>query len=76
MVSVYLLTILLKTCLDVKSKEYTSLGGKGDLPETDDTEDLDEERIKKHQTMIGCLLWAVSLGRLDIQTSNMTMSHF
>jgi hypothetical protein len=26
--------------------------------------------------MIGCLQWAVSLGRFDIQTSTMTMSRF
>jgi hypothetical protein len=34
------------------------------------------EGIKRYQTMIGCLQWAVSLGRFDIQTAVMTMSRF
>jgi Reverse transcriptase (RNA-dependent DNA polymerase) len=59
-----------------KPKEYTSPLEKGDHPEIDNTEELDEEGIKKFQTMIGCLQWAVSLGRFDIQTFTMTMSRF
>jgi hypothetical protein len=59
-----------------KPKEYTSPLEKGDHPEIDNTEELDVEWIKKYQTMIGCLQWAVSLGRFDIQTSTMTMSRF
>ena len=31
---------------------------KGDHPEIDTTEELDEEGIKRYQTMIGCLQWA------------------
>jgi hypothetical protein len=38
-----------------KPKEYTSPLEKGDHPEIDDTEELDEEGIKKYQTMIECL---------------------
>jgi hypothetical protein len=49
---------------------------KGDHPEIDDTEELDEDGIKKYQTMIGYLQWAVFLGRFDIQTATMTMSRF
>jgi hypothetical protein len=52
-----------------KPKEYTSPLEKGDHPEIDNTEELDENGIKKYQTMIGCLQWAVSLGRFDIQTA-------
>ena len=59
-----------------KPREYTSPLEKGDHPEIDDTEELNEEGIKKYQTMIGCLQWAVSLGRFDIQTATMTMSRF
>jgi hypothetical protein len=33
---------------------------KGDNPEVDTSEELDEEVIKRYQTMIGCLQWAVS----------------
>jgi Reverse transcriptase (RNA-dependent DNA polymerase) len=59
-----------------KPKEYTSPLEKEDHPEIDDTDKLDIEGIKRYQTMIGCLQWAVSLGRFDIQTATMTMSRF
>jgi Reverse transcriptase (RNA-dependent DNA polymerase) len=59
-----------------KPKEYTSPLEKGDHPEVDTSDELDEEGIKKYQTMIGCLQWAISLGRFDIQTATMTMSRF
>jgi hypothetical protein len=49
---------------------------KGDHPEIDTSEELDADGIKRYQTMIGCLQWAVSLGRFEIQTTTMTMSHF
>jgi hypothetical protein len=57
-----------------KPKEYTSPLEKGDHLEIDVAEELDYGGIKKYQTMIGCLQWAVSLGRFDIQTATMTMS--
>jgi hypothetical protein len=59
-----------------KPKEITSPLEKGDHPEIDETVELDKDGIKKYQTMIGCLQWAVSLGRFDIQTATMTMSRF
>jgi hypothetical protein len=59
-----------------KPREYTSPLEKGDHPEVDTSELLDAEGIKKYQTMIGSLQWAVSLGRFDIQTATMTMSRF
>jgi Reverse transcriptase (RNA-dependent DNA polymerase) len=59
-----------------KPREYTSPLEKGDHPETDTTAELDVNGIKKYQTMIGCLQWAVSLGRFDIHTATMTMSRF
>ena len=59
-----------------KPREYTSPLEKGDHPEVDTSDELDEEGIKKYQTMIGCLQWAISLGRFDIQTATMTMSRF
>jgi hypothetical protein len=64
------------TMYGCKPKKYTSTLEKGDHPEIDTSEELDEEGIKKYQTMIGCLQWAVSLGRFDIQTATMTMSGF
>jgi hypothetical protein len=65
-----------KNMYGCKSKEYTSPLEKGDHPEGDTSEDLDEQGIKKYQTMIGNLQWAVSLGRFGIQTATMTMSRF
>jgi hypothetical protein len=59
-----------------KPKEYTSPLEKGYHPEIEETFELDIEGIKRYQTMIGCLWWAVSLGRFDIQTAPMTMSRF
>ena len=59
-----------------KPRDYTSPHEKGDHPEVDLSEELDEEGIKRYQTMIGCLQWAISLGRFDIMTAVMTMSRF
>ena len=47
-----------------------------DHPELDLSPELDEDGIQKHQSVIGSLQWAVSLGRLDITTAVMTMSGF
>jgi hypothetical protein len=47
-----------------KPREYTSPLEKGDHPEIDTTAELDVKGIKKYQTMIDCLQWAVSLGKL------------
>jgi hypothetical protein len=59
-----------------KPREYTLPLGKADHPEIDASEELDVDGIKRYQIMIGCLQWAVSLGRFDIQTATMTMSCF
>jgi hypothetical protein len=59
-----------------KPKEYTSPLEKGDHPEIDTSEELGMEGIKKYQSMLGSLQWAVSLGRFDIHTATMTMSRF
>jgi Reverse transcriptase (RNA-dependent DNA polymerase) len=50
-----------KNRYDCKPKEYTSPLEKGDNPEVDISESLDEEGIKQYQTMRGCLQWSVSL---------------
>jgi hypothetical protein len=59
-----------------KPSDYTSPLEKGNHPEVDTSEELSAEGIKKYQTMIGSLQWAVSLGRFDNQTATMTMSGF
>ena len=57
-------------------QHYTSPLKKNDHPELDKSNLLDTDGIKKYQSLIGALQWAVSLGRLDITTSVMTMSGF
>jgi hypothetical protein len=57
-------------------REYTSPLEKGKHPEVDCSDELDNIGIKRYQTIIDCLHWAVSLGRFDIQTATMTMSRF
>jgi hypothetical protein len=49
-----------KNMYGCKPKEYTSPLEKGDHPEFGTSEVFDEDGIKKYQTMIGCLQWAVS----------------
>jgi hypothetical protein len=57
-----------------KPKEFTSPLEKGDHPDIDTAEELNEEDIKRYQTMIAFLQWAVSSGRFDTQTTIMIMS--
>jgi Reverse transcriptase (RNA-dependent DNA polymerase) len=59
-----------------KAKKYSSPLEKNDHPELDVSEFLDHEGINLYQSMIGAAQWAVSLGRFDIQTAIMSMSHF
>jgi len=49
---------------------------KGDHPELDTTELLDDDWKQKYQSFMGQLQWAVSIGRIDIATAVMTMSSF
>ena len=59
-----------------RPKQYLSPLVKGDHPELDSSELLDEDGIKIYQSLIGCLQWAVQIGRFDITTAVMTMSRF
>jgi hypothetical protein len=49
-----------KNMYSYKPKECTSPLEKGDNPDVATSEAFDEESIKKYQTMIRCLQWAVS----------------
>jgi hypothetical protein len=49
---------------------------RGDHPELDDSELLDDDWTQKYQSLVGALQWAVSIGRIDITTAVMTMSSF
>jgi hypothetical protein len=49
---------------------------KGDHPEIDTSDLLDEKGIQQYQSLIGAMQWAVSIGRIDITTAVMTLSGF
>ena len=45
-------------------------------PEQDDSPLLDTEHIKRYQSMVGSLNWAISIGRFDIQYATTTMARY
>ena len=55
---------------------YRSPLERGDHPELDTLDELDEEDTKKYQSLIGALQWVVTLGRFDIGTAVTTLSSF
>ena len=57
-------------------RKYSSPLDKGDHPELDDSPILDDEGIRKYQSLVGTLQWTITLGRFDIGTAVMTMSSF
>jgi hypothetical protein len=61
-----------------KAKDYTSSLEKAIIPrqKTETSAELDANRIKMYQSLIGSMKWAVSLGLFDIHTATMTMSRF
>jgi hypothetical protein len=59
----------------VTLKYYSPLE-KGDHPEMDDSDFLNEDDKQIYQSLIGSLQWALSLARFDIATAVMTLSSF
>uniref|UniRef100_A0A7S2YRE1 Reverse transcriptase Ty1/copia-type domain-containing protein n=1 Tax=Entomoneis paludosa TaxID=265537 RepID=A0A7S2YRE1_9STRA len=59
-----------------KPKKMKTPLEKGDHPEIDDSELLDEEGIKKYLTMVGQLQWLISLGRFDIFSAVVSFSRY
>jgi hypothetical protein len=55
---------------------YSSPLEKGDHPELDMSDLLDEKGIQQYQSLIGAMQWAVSIGRIDITTAVMTLSGY
>jgi hypothetical protein len=49
---------------------------KGNHPELDTSELLDQTGVQQYQSLIGSLQWAISLGRFDIATAVMSLSNF
>ena len=58
------------------SQKYSSPLDKGDHPELDTSEFLDDVETQRYQSLIGALQWAISIGRLDINTAVMSLSSF
>jgi hypothetical protein len=59
-----------------KPGEYKSPLEKGDHPEIDCSDELDDAGVKIYLSIIGSLQWAISLGRFDMKKATMTMSRF
>ena len=57
-------------------QNVTSPIEKGDHPELDTTEFLDDEDISKYQSLIGALQWVITIGRFDVATAVMSLSSF
>jgi hypothetical protein len=49
---------------------------KGDHPELDTSELLDDKGVKDYQSLIGALQWVITIGRFDVMTAVMTLSGF
>jgi hypothetical protein len=61
---------------ELPKQTVTSPIEKNDHPELDTSELLDDDGIKKYQSLIGALQWVVSIGRFDVMTAVMTLSGF
>ena len=59
-----------------KAKTASSPLEKGDHPELDNSDLVDEVGISQYQAMIGQLQWLVSLGRIDVFTATMSMARW
>jgi hypothetical protein len=57
-------------------KEFLTPLDKDDHPELDMTPELDLDGIKKYQSLVGALQWAVSIGRFDIAVHVMTLGRY
>lgn len=57
-------------------KEFSLPLDGGNHTELDTSPELNEDGVKKYQSMIGSLQWAISLGRFFIVTAVMSMSSF
>ena len=57
-------------------KRYRQSLETNDHPELDVTAFCNEDEIEIYQSLIGSMQWAVSIGRMDVQTAVMSMSSF
>ena len=61
---------------EAPKRVVTSPLEKNDHPELDTSDFLDDDGIRRYQSLIGTLQWTVTLGRFDIATAVMSMSSF
>ena len=61
---------------ELPNQKHRSPLMKGDHPELDTTEFLDQDGIEIYQSLIGAIQWVVSIGRWDVQSAVMTLSSF
>ena len=61
---------------ELPNQKHRSPLVKGDHPELDVTEFLDQDGIEIYQSLIGAMQWAISIGRWDIQSAVMSLSSF
>jgi len=59
-----------------KPRPYSSPLERNDHPELDDSKEMEGDDVRKYQSMVGALQWAIALGRFDVLTPTMTMSSF
>jgi hypothetical protein len=59
-----------------KPRQVFSPLAKGDHPELDTSELLDDDKTKIYQSLIGALQWVIQIGRFDVSTAVMTLSRF
>ena len=57
-------------------KEFTAPLDKNYHPELDTSPKLDTDNIRKYQSLLGALQWAISIGCFDIHCAVMTMGRF
>jgi len=59
-----------------KPRKFHSPLIKGDHPELDTSDTLDDEGTKIYQSLVGALQWVIQIGRFDVMTAVMTLSRF
>jgi hypothetical protein len=59
-----------------KPRKASSPLEQNDHPEMDDSPFLGQDETQQFQSLIGAMQWAVSIGRLDIATAEMSLSSF
>ena len=59
-----------------KSRAYSSPLERNDHPKLDDSQEMEGDDVRKYQSMVGALQWAIALGRFEVLTPTMTMSSF